>query len=532
MDTKSVHTIQSIQLQEIRDHNKHIVQPPKFTAQAIKNYFGSRFRSLFVPKEELEQYTWADIYNPFSALREVSLREWNFFFLGFWAWTWDAFDFFTVSLNITNIAEALDLSVKDISWGITLVLMLRTVGAIIFGLIGDTRGRKWPYIINLALLSVIQIGTGFVQTYKQFLAVRALFGIAMGGLFGICAAEALSDAPRKARGIMSGIFQEGYAFGYLLAVVFQRAIADTSSWRNVFYFSAGVGVIFMVWRFFSPETDSFLRQKARMEETAAAGGQGGSKVAAFKSQARKAMKQYWLIVIYCVLMMSGFNFSSHGSQDLYPTMLKNQYQFSADKSTVANVAANLGACAGGIFVAHMSTFIGRRLAIILATILCAAVIYPWAFIPNAGSAFAFQFGIQGAWGVVPIHLSELSPPQFRSFVTGVAYQLGNLCSSASSTIEATIGERFPISGKGPDVYDYGKTMAIFMACVLVYQLIIIFIGPENRGADLGIERDDILDEDAYEDDDELVEGKKSGEASVIMKPEVIHNEGKSVANKV
>lgn len=106
MDTKSVHTIQSIQLQEIRDHNKHIVQPPKFTAQAIKNYFGSRFRSLFVPKEELEQYTWADIYNPFSALREVSLREWNFFFLGFWAWTWDAFDFFTVSLNITNIAEA------------------------------------------------------------------------------------------------------------------------------------------------------------------------------------------------------------------------------------------------------------------------------------------------------------------------------------------------------------------------------------------------------------------------------------------
>ncbi|KAK6459382.1 major facilitator superfamily domain-containing protein [Scheffersomyces xylosifermentans] len=527
-EQKSIHTIHS---EEIRDHNAHIIKPPNFSWPSISGYFGSRIPKLFVPKEELDNYTWSDIYNPFSCLKELTWRQWNFFFLGFWAWTWDAFDFFTVSLNVTNIAKSLDCSVKEISWGITLVLMLRTVGAVIFGLIGDTRGRKWPYIINLGLLSVIQIGTGFVQTYKQFLAVRALFGIAMGGLFGICAAEALSDTPRKTRGILSGIFQEGYAFGYLLAVVFQRAIADTTSWRNVFFFSAGVGAIFMTWRFFCPETDSFLRQKKRFEESAAS---RKSKVAEFKSQGRKALKQYWLIIIYCVLMMAGFNFSSHGSQDLYPTMLTAQYGFDHNRSTVANVAANLGACLGGVVVAHLSTFIGRRLAILGATIIAGALIYPWAFIPNAGSAFGLQFGVQGAWGVVPIHLSELSPPQFRSFVTGVSYQLGNLCSSASSTIEATIGERFPIKGAGPGVYDYGKTMAIFMGCVCAYQIIIILLGPENRGADLGIERDDVLDEYSFHDDDEEFERKKSSEDSIdILKPELIHTEkGSRVADSV
>ena len=153
-----------------------------------------------------------------------------------------------------------------------LVLMLRTVGAIIFGLLGDSIGRKWPYMINLGLLIVIQIGTGFVTTYEQFLGLRALFGIAMGGIYGICAAEALGDAPKKARGILSGLFQEGYAFGYLLAVIFQRAIVDTTAkgWRSLFWFSAGPPVIFIIWRFFTPESNAYQLQKARFDKSAQA----------------------------------------------------------------------------------------------------------------------------------------------------------------------------------------------------------------------------------------------------------------------
>lgn len=356
-------SIRSFTSAEIHDHNKHIIQPPKFTWPVIRKYFATRFSSLWVSREELQQYSWNDILNPFSPLVELNLHQWNFFFIGFWGWTWDALDFFSTSMNVSNIAKDMGVSVKDVSWGITLVLMLRTVGAIVFGLMGDSIGRRWPYMINLGLLIVIQIATGFVKTYEQFLGLRALFGIAMGGIYGICAAEALGDAPERARGILSGLFQEGYAFGYLLAVVFQRALVDTTEkgWRSLFWFSAGPPVIFIIWRYFNPESDSYQLQKSRFEQSAIA---KKSKLVEFKSQAKKALSQYWLIIIYLVLMMAGFNFSSHGSQDLYPTMLTNQYHFSENKSTVINVCANLGALAGGIVIGHLSTFIGRRTAIL------------------------------------------------------------------------------------------------------------------------------------------------------------------------
>ncbi|EGW35648.1 uncharacterized protein SPAPADRAFT_69819 [Spathaspora passalidarum NRRL Y-27907] len=476
----------SINPSEARAEDKHVIHPPSFTSAAIKKYFSTRFSSLFVSRDEYAHYTRSEILNPFKPLVEMNLHQWKFFLLGFLAWTWDALDFFTVSLNLHNIAESLDVTVKDVSWGITLVLMLRTVGAIIFGALGDTRGRKLPYMLNLALLVVIQIGTGFVTTYQQFLGVRALFGVAMGGIFGVCAAEALSDAPTKARGVLSGIFQEGYAFGYLLAVVFQRALVNTTphGWRSLFWFSAGPPVLLIIWRYFTPETDAYQIQQARFKEGAM---DKSSKVKEFKAEAKGAIKQYWLIIIYLILMMTGFNFSSHGSQDLYPTMLVKQYGYSPNQSTVVNVCANLGALTGGIIIGHLSTFIGRRTAILCGNVITCAFIYPWAFKPMWVTAFFMQFGVQGSWSIVPIHLSELTPPQFRAFASGVSYQIGNLISSASATIEATLGERFPIDGEN-EIYDYGKTMAIFMAAVMIYLMTVIFLGPENRGADLAGER--------------------------------------------
>lgn len=488
-------------------HNEKVMQPPLFDRESIIRYAKTRFTTLIPPKGSFRDYSWNEILNPFSAVGELSLKNWNFFLVGLAGWTWDAFDFFAVSLNVSNIAKDLDRSVKDVSWGITLVLMLRSIGAVIFGLWGDRYGRKWPYIVNLILLIVLQIGTGFVQTYQQFLGVRALFGIAMGGMFGNCAACALDDCPEKARGIVSGMFQEGYALGYLLVVIFQRAITDTTTkgWRSLFWFSAGPAVIFIVWRLLMPETDTFLRQQERRKISKE---NQTLKFYQFSSEGKEAVRKYWLVLLYCVFLMSGFNFMSHGSQDLYPTLLTVQYNFGSDRSTVTNSVANLGAIAGGILFGHYSTFIGRRLAIIVACILGGAMIYPWAFIEGSGinaGAFFLQFGVQGAWGVIPIHLSELSPPQFRSFVTGVSYQLGNLCSSASSTIESTLGERFPLENAGAenssdahDVYDYAKVMAIFIGAVFAYVIFITFVGPERRGADMGVERDDFMTE-GFED---------------------------------
>ncbi|KAI5953069.1 hypothetical protein KGF57_004061 [Candida theae] len=494
------HSIHSGASEIVNEHNKHIFRPPTFTSTAIKRYFKSRVTSLWVGREELSQYSWGELLNPFQALTELNLHQWNFFLMGFWGWTWDAFDFFVTSLNVTNIATDLNVSTKDVTWGITLVLMFRTVGAVIFGSIGDTFGRKWPYIVNMILLMVIQIGTGFVTTYQQFLGVRSLFGIAMGGIYGNCAAEALSDAPKRARGVLSGIFQEGYAFGYLLAVCFQRAFTMTDrTWQNMFFFSAGVPVIFIVWRFCNPETDNYQRQKARFEKGAS---QRNSKVAEFTSQAKKAWKAYWLIIVYMVFMMSGFNFSSHGSQDLYPTMLTEEYNFGHDRATVVNVCANLGAITGGIIISHASTFIGRRAAILIGNFTAGAFIYPWAFKPMWITAFFMQFGIQGSWSVVPIHLNELAPPQFKSFVVGTSYQLGNLVSSASATIEATMNET---------LNNYGKTMAIFLGAILAYLIPVVFFGPENRGAELGVERDDEM---SIYDVDDLDDDKKDPDAQI------------------
>lgn len=494
---QSIHSVAS---EIVYEHNRHIVRPPSFTSSAIKKYLKSRLTSLWVGRKELSQYSWNELLNPFQALTELNLHHWNFFLLGFWGWTWDAFDFFVTSLNVTNIAENLNVSTKDVTWGITLVLMFRTVGAAIFGAMGDTLGRKWPFIFNMLLLMAIQVGTGFVTTYQQFLGVRALFGIAMGGIYGNCAAEALSDAPRRARGVLSGIFQEGYATGYLLAVCFQRAFDNTErTWQNMFFFSAGVPVIFIIWRFINPETDNYQHQKARFDKGAA---QRNSKVAEFISQAKRAMKSYWLIIIYMIFMMSGFNFSSHGSQDLYPTMLTQEYNFGHDRSTVVNVCANLGAIVGGIIISHASTFIGRRTAILTGNVIAAAFIYPWAFKPMWITAFFMQFGIQGSWAVVPIHLNELAPPQFKSFVVGISYQLGNLVSSASATIEATMNET---------LNNYGKTMAIFLGAILAYLMPVVFFGPENRGADLGVERDDEM---SIYDVEDLEEDKKDSASNV------------------
>lgn len=332
---------------------------------------------------------------------------------------------------------------------------------------------------------------------------------------------------KRSRGIVGGLFQQGYALGYLLVVVFNRAIVDNdhkNGWRSIFWFSAGPPVIFIVWRLLLPETDDYLIKKAKIEHRKNQMLEGENhdtndihpstafKFKAFITQGSHVLKVYWLIFIYCILLMSGFNFFSHGSQDMFPTFLTVQLGFGHDRSTVTNCVANLGAIFGGFVFGHFSTFIGRRISIIFAAVIAGAMIYPWAYVRNTGinaAVFFLQAGVQGAWGVVPSHLSELSPPDYRTFVVGLSYQLGNLCSSASSTIETTIGERFPIVGaNGEDTYDYGKVMAIFLGCVTGYLILITFIGPENRMASFDVDRDeyaDDLDDQGVKSDEESIE---------------------------
>ncbi|KAK1759030.1 sugar transporter family protein [Echria macrotheca] len=447
---------------------------PPHHGMSTTTYLRTRISSLKPPM--------ASAPNPFRLLRSLTSQQWMFFFVAFAAWTWDAFDFFTVSLTVTDLAADFGRTKTDITWGITLVLMFRSVGSIIFGIAADRYGRKWPFILNNVLFIILELGTGFCQTYSQFLACRALFGIAMGGLYGNAAATALEDLPEDTRGLMSGILQQGYAFGYLLAAAFARGLVDTTphGWRPLFWFGACPPVLIILWRLVLPETGVY-RQREQMRRNAKARGDDVSRT--FLREGKVALRHHWLLLVYLVLLMAGFNFMSHGSQDLYPTMLQNQFNFSANGVTITQVVANLGAMLGGTVVGFASQVFGRRLSIMVMCVVGGALLYPYTFVSsNAIMAAAFfeQFCVQGAWGVIPIHLMELSPGAFRTFVVGTSYQLGNLVSSASSTIESTIGERFPLPPRGKETrYDYGKVICIFMGCVYVYVIVLTLIGPEH-----------------------------------------------------
>lgn len=258
---------------------------------SVGRYLATRIPSLRPPLAKLQ--------NPFSLLALLNFQQWMFFLVAFLGWTWDAFDFFTVSLTASGMAVTFDRSIADITWGITLVLMLRSVGAIIFGLWADRYGRKWPFVVNLILFVILELATGFAQTYKQFLGIRAIYGIAMGGLYGNAAATALEDCPAPARGIISGMLQQGYAFGYLLATAFARGLVDTTphAWRPLYWFGACPPVLIIIFRLFLPETKTF-RERAEVRRVS----EGVGKT--FVREGKVALRQHWLLLTYLVLLVS------------------------------------------------------------------------------------------------------------------------------------------------------------------------------------------------------------------------------------
>ncbi|KFY91403.1 hypothetical protein V498_05487 [Pseudogymnoascus sp. VKM F-4517 (FW-2822)] len=445
--------------------------------------------------------------NPISILRELNAHQWTMFLVGFISWVWDAFDFFTVSLTITDISKDFGVTKADVSWGITITLMLRSVGALIFGVISDRYGRKWPMLINLAAFVVLELATGFCNTLPQFLGVRALYGIAMGGmtpelrldkyrsltylgLVGPAAATALEDLPYDARGVLSGVFLSGYAIGYLLAAVFTLALVPTTpdGWRSLFWFGAGPPILIIAFRWWAPETNAFQVMKAEREAKHSTGSNGGeSKFAALRTygkEAKVALGDNWFLIIYMVILMSGLNATTHGSQDFYPTFLTSQLSMSPNDITIITVVGQLGAAIGASIVGYVSTFAGRRLTMISAAVMGGAIL-PAYVLPHtknhlAASAFFEQFFVLGIWGPVAIHLMELSPPALRSLLVGLTYQLGNLVSSASATIQAVIGERYPLPPSATEAhrFDYAKVIGIFMGAVWAYDAFVLFIGPE------------------------------------------------------
>ncbi|KAI5953757.1 JEN1 [Candida theae] len=460
-------------------------EKPTLTLPVIKNYFATRLTTLFDLPVYHQDKRWYELMNPIPALREMTLRDWNYYGLGWFGWVLDAMDFFCVSVALPEIAVSLNSTVADITWGVTVVLMLRAIGAISFGIASDRFGRKKCYIVICILFIFIEVGTGFVQTYEQFIGVRAIFGILMGSMLPVCMVTAMESQPVRARGFLSGLFSPAYCGGYIMALVWYKVFAPTykpgEGWRSLFWFSGGLSVLLIVWRLLVPESNEFLVMQEKKRKIKEQNKKTGGIHKYFNTTIVKTLKTEWLLFTYLCITYAGWNFMSHGTQDLYVTMLANQFGVGLDKRTMVVALSNLGGLIGGACIGSVSEVFGRRLSAIIATIFCAALVYPSFHNAdkNWGAYVVLIASVMASWGVSSAYALELVNKAHRTLLIGLAYQIGNLISSGSATIQAQLGEKYPIAGAGPGVYDYGKVMCIFCGAVFAFMVVILALGPEK-----------------------------------------------------
>jgi SHS family lactate transporter-like MFS transporter len=384
----------------------------------------------------------------------------------FLGWMLDAFDFFILVFLLRDVAKDFGVPVSEAARAIFLTLAMRFIGAFIFGRLADRFGRKPILMLDIVLFSIIGSAAAFAPTLTVFLVLRALFGIAMGGEWGLGSSLAMESIPPRARGIVSGILQCGYPAGYLLAsiafgLLYQHQFFGfTITWRQMFLLSIVPALLVVFIRTTVPESPAF--EQAR--HTARPG-------------LLSTLASNWKVSLYAVLMMMCFNFFSHGTQDLYPTFLQKQMGFGSSTVSWISIVGNLGAIAGGLLFGYWSERIGRVNAITIAALLVLPAIPFWAYAQTpvllAFGAFMVQIGVQGAWGVIPAHLNELSPGPVRATLPGFVYQAGNFLASYNGPFQAGIAE----SHHG----DYRFALALVAGVVAVAIAIVIRFSPERRG---------------------------------------------------
>jgi SHS family lactate transporter-like MFS transporter len=377
---------------------------------------------------------------------------------GFLGWTLDAFDFFVVIFLLDTLAEHFHVPKSDVVLSITATLMMRPVGALLFGMMADRFGRRRPLMVNVLFFSTVELLCGFAPNFTVFFILRMLFGIGMGGEWGVGASLAMEHAPIKWRGILSGILQAGYPIGYLLAAVAARVVLPAWGWRAMFWVGGAPALLAIYIRTKVPESEAWKQH--RLTRTI--------------DGPRIAWQHKWLS-LYLIVLMFLMNCLSHGTQDLYPDFLKHGHGVAPNTVAYITIFFNLGAVVGAILFGLLSERIGRRYSMLAALAVALAVIPAWAFGSTlsvlAVGAFLMQMGVQGAWGIIPVHLNELSPDAVRGLLPGFTYQVGILFASFTPTLQFALRNRL----------GYAWALTAFELVVIAALAVMLVFGSERRG---------------------------------------------------
>ncbi len=384
--------------------------------------------------------------------------RWHAMGAGFLGWTLDAFDFFVVIFLLDTLAEHFHVPKRDVVFSITATLMMRPIGALLFGTMADRYGRRRPLMVNVLFFSSIELLCGFAPNFTVFFILRMLFGIGMGGEWGVGASLAMEHAPVRLRGVLSGILQAGYPIGYLLAAVAARLILPNWGWRAMFWVGGIPALLAIYIRTKVPESEAW--QQHRLTRTI--------------DGPRIAWHHKWLS-LYLIALMFLMNCLSHGTQDLYPDFLKHAHGISSNTVAYITIFYNIGAVVGAVIFGMLSERIGRRYSMLAALAVALIVIPAWAFggtmATLAVGAFLMQMGVQGAWGIIPVHLNELSPDAVRGLLPGFTYQIGILFAASTPTVEFSLRDHL----------GYAWALTAFELIVIAALAVMLIFGSERRG---------------------------------------------------